>query len=96
MNSFMIIFVGTKCQKYFIKIIYGYSWPPAETTKGHMLLCASLTEFMLLNSVEGIVSEISKVIQMLFTAAILILISLKICMVQVATCKDDGGRDVDW
>ncbi|KRX31058.1 hypothetical protein T05_6868, partial [Trichinella murrelli] len=29
----------------------GYSWPLAETTKEHMLLCASLTEFMHLNSV---------------------------------------------
>ncbi|KRY10357.1 Deoxyribonuclease-2-alpha [Trichinella patagoniensis] len=33
------------------------------------------------------------VIQMSFTTAILILISLKTCMAQVATCKDDGDRD---
>ncbi|KAL1236576.1 Deoxyribonuclease-2-alpha [Trichinella spiralis] len=33
---------------------------------------------------------------MSFTTAILILISLKTCMAQVATCKDDGDRDVDW
>ncbi|XP_003373065.1 conserved hypothetical protein [Trichinella spiralis] len=32
---------------------------------------------------------------MSFTTAILILISLKTCMAQVATCKDDGDRDVD-
>ncbi|KRY26444.1 Deoxyribonuclease-2-alpha, partial [Trichinella spiralis] len=35
----------------------------------------------------------NKVIQMSFTTAILILISLKTCMAQVATCKDDGDRD---
>ncbi|KRX29291.1 hypothetical protein T08_11488, partial [Trichinella sp. T8] len=32
---------------------------------------------------------------MSLTTAILILISLKTCMAQVATCKDDGDRDVD-
>ncbi|KRZ65036.1 Deoxyribonuclease-2-alpha, partial [Trichinella papuae] len=33
---------------------------------------------------------------MLFTLAIVILISLKTCMAQVATCKDDGDRELDW
>ncbi|KRY81837.1 Deoxyribonuclease-2-alpha [Trichinella pseudospiralis] len=33
---------------------------------------------------------------MLFTVATVILISLKTCMTQVATCKDDGNRDLDW
>ncbi|KRY55145.1 Plancitoxin-1, partial [Trichinella britovi] len=47
------------------------------------------------NVEEGIVSEISKVIQMSLTTAILILISLKTCMAQVATCKDDGDRDLN-
>ncbi|KRY45336.1 Plancitoxin-1, partial [Trichinella britovi] len=42
-----------------------------------------------------LLTEISKVIQMSLTTAILILISLKTCMAQVATCKDDGDRDLN-
>ncbi|KRZ65807.1 hypothetical protein T10_2520 [Trichinella papuae] len=33
---------------------------------------------------------------MMFTAVILIFISLKTCIAQVATCKDDGDNNVDW
>ncbi|KRZ47723.1 hypothetical protein T02_15807, partial [Trichinella nativa] len=43
---------------------------------------------------ELLINEISKVILMLFTTAIFILISLKTCMAQVATCKDDEDKDV--
>ncbi|KRZ47659.1 hypothetical protein T02_6445, partial [Trichinella nativa] len=33
---------------------------------------------------------------MIFTAAIVILISLQACMAQVATCKDDADANIDW
>ncbi|KRY14272.1 hypothetical protein T12_14288 [Trichinella patagoniensis] len=33
---------------------------------------------------------------MIFTAAIVILISFKACMAQVATCKDDADANIDW
>ncbi|KRZ91882.1 Deoxyribonuclease-2-alpha [Trichinella sp. T8] len=61
-----------------------------------LILAQRYLDRSLITTTKGIVSEISKVIQMLFTTAILILISLKTCMAQVATCKDDGDRDVDW
>ncbi|KRZ66514.1 Deoxyribonuclease-2-alpha [Trichinella papuae] len=35
-------------------------------------------------------------IQMMLTATIIILVSLKSCIAQVATCKDDANTDTDW
>ncbi|KRY81835.1 Plancitoxin-1 [Trichinella pseudospiralis] len=51
------------------------------------------------SNVEACKEKLSKYqtfIEIMFTAVIFILISLKSCTAQVSTCKDDGNIDVDW
>ncbi|KRZ67587.1 Deoxyribonuclease-2-alpha, partial [Trichinella papuae] len=49
-------------------------------------------EFM----INGNSLKSSKFIQMMLTIVIIILVSLKSCIAQVATCKDDANRNADW